>query len=166
MTHCFRCHRVCGLRGQEGCTLNCRHARLAPAPPLCLPPPHTPNTAFRHLPPDSARFSYAIEGHYLVECFPDRVCTLRAVLKDLQTSTTVSAAMVTLWMAFSVLFAPRPLIRSFLFLMECSIIRSVSTFAPTPPCLLVKLPSRIRSCIRGEHVTSVFSKRSRHSTKF
>ena len=32
---------------------------------VCEGSDHTPNTAFRHLPPDTARFSYAIEGHYL-----------------------------------------------------------------------------------------------------
>ena len=33
-----------------------------PAPPPPPPHPHTPSIAFRHLPPNSARFGYATEG--------------------------------------------------------------------------------------------------------
>ena len=39
--------------------------------------PHTLNTAFRHLPPNSARFSYATEGALLISS--DAVSTLRKV---------------------------------------------------------------------------------------
>ena len=44
-------------------------------------PLHTPNTAFRHLPPNSARFSYATEGALFIsaELSTDAVSALRKV---------------------------------------------------------------------------------------
>ena len=43
--------------------------------------PHTPSIAFRHLPPNSARFSYATEGALFisVQLSSDAVSTLRKV---------------------------------------------------------------------------------------
>ena len=52
--------------------------------------PHTPSTAFRHLPPNSARFSYAtVKGH----CLSPHSCPLTrsAPLKVLGTNMTVEA---------------------------------------------------------------------------
>ena len=42
---------------------------------------HTPSTAFRHLPPNSARFSYATEGAFFIAAQPssDAVSALRKV---------------------------------------------------------------------------------------
>ena len=43
---------------------------------------HTPSTAFRHLPPDSARFSYAAEGALIfisAQLSTDAVSALRKV---------------------------------------------------------------------------------------
>ena len=42
---------------------------------------HTPNTVFRHLPPDSARFSYATEGALFIsaQLSSDAVSALRKV---------------------------------------------------------------------------------------
>ena len=44
-------------------------------------PTHTPSTAFRHLPPNSARFSYATEGALLIsaQLSSDAVSALRNV---------------------------------------------------------------------------------------
>ena len=44
--------------------------------------PHTPSIAFRHLPPDSARFSYATEGALFIsaQLSTDAVSALRKVL--------------------------------------------------------------------------------------
>ena len=44
-------------------------------------PPHTPSTVFRHLPPNSARFSYAIEGALFIsaQLSTDAVSALRKV---------------------------------------------------------------------------------------
>ena len=49
-----------------------------PPPP---PPPHTPSIAFRHLPPTSARFSYATEGALFIsaQLSTDAVSALRKV---------------------------------------------------------------------------------------
>ena len=49
----------------------------APTPP----PPHTPSIAFRHPPPNSARFSYAIEGALFMsaQLSSDAVSSLRKV---------------------------------------------------------------------------------------
>ena len=43
---------------------------------------HTPNTTFRHLPPNSARFSYATEGalFILMQLATDAVSAVRKVL--------------------------------------------------------------------------------------
>ena len=43
--------------------------------------PHTPSIAFRHLPPNSARFSYAIEGALFMSAqrSTDAVSALRKV---------------------------------------------------------------------------------------
>ena len=46
-----------------------------------LAPPHTPSIAFRHLPPNSARFSYATEGALFIsaQLSTDAVSALRKV---------------------------------------------------------------------------------------
>ena len=43
--------------------------------------PHTPSIAFRHLPPNSARFSYANEGTFFIsaQLSTDAVSALRKV---------------------------------------------------------------------------------------
>ena len=43
--------------------------------------PHTPSIAFRHLPPNSARFGYAAEGAFFIsaQLFTDAVSALRKV---------------------------------------------------------------------------------------
>ena len=59
-------------------------SQLSPAPrtsqfcPIC---PHTPSITFRHLPPNSARFSYATEGALFISTQPstDAVSALRKV---------------------------------------------------------------------------------------
>ena len=49
--------------------------------PIFLRQTHTPSTAFRHLPPNSARFSYAIEGALFIsaQLSSDAVSALRKV---------------------------------------------------------------------------------------
>ena len=46
-----------------------------------LPNPHTPSIAFRHLPPNSARFSYATEGALFIsaQLSTDAISALRKV---------------------------------------------------------------------------------------
>ena len=48
---------------------------------FCPPCPHTPSIAFRHLPPNSIRFSYATEGALFISTLPstDVVSALRKV---------------------------------------------------------------------------------------
>ena len=48
---------------------------------LLVPRPHTPSAAFRHLPPNSARFGYATEGALFVsaQLSTDAVSALRKV---------------------------------------------------------------------------------------
>ena len=52
-----------------------------PPPTHTQPPMHTPSAAFRHLPPNSARFSYATEGALFIsaQLSSDAVSALRKV---------------------------------------------------------------------------------------
>ena len=56
---------------------------------FCPPCPHTPSIAFRHLPPNSARFSYATDLVISTQLSTDAVSALR---KGLGTDKTVEAA--------------------------------------------------------------------------
>ena len=59
---------------------------------LSLRPTYTPSTAFRHLPPNSARFSYATEGALFISALlsTDAVSALRKV-RVLISNMTVEA---------------------------------------------------------------------------